>query len=544
MALYEGQMLGPYQIIGQLGQGGMATVYKAYHAKLDRYVAIKVMHPAFKDDGNFLARFEREAQIVAKLEHPHIVQVYDYAEHDGQPYLVMKFIEGRTLKRILSAAPPTLDDILNILTPIAAALTYAHKQGVLHRDIKPSNIVLDNNNVPYLTDFGLARIAQAGESTMSADMILGTPQYISPEQARGEKNLDYHTDLYSLGVILYEMVVGRVPFNADTPYAIVHDQIYTDLPLPSKLNPEVPPPVEKVLLKALAKNPADRFGSATEMIDAFRKAAAESGLKALNPERDKVAEAKLNELENSPTISVDAQSAPAERIPAPRTAGRIPPGPPTPPVPFGAGRAWDAEHSRRGGGRDRGRGNIEAEIDLGDLGRRAERQMRKGARYIEKIAESIEEAARERGPLTEEERIRMRIEKKFKERQGLLSHGVSFISVNLVLWLIWFFSSQSDLSGWLGGRAELPLPWPIFVTFFWGIGMVAHYVDYNGKYGRGANRREEEIQREIEREQARRSSLSMEKPKNDQRMRLTEDGELEAVPDDEISEAEKRKRNR
>ena len=131
MALYEGQMLGPYQIIGQFGQGGMATVYKAYHAKLDRYVAIKVMHPAFKDDGNFLARFEREAQIVAKLTHPHIVPVYDFAEHDGQPYLVMKFIEGRTLKRILSAGPPTLDQIVSILTPIASALTYAHRQGVL-----------------------------------------------------------------------------------------------------------------------------------------------------------------------------------------------------------------------------------------------------------------------------------------------------------------------------------------------------------------------------------------------------------------------------
>ena len=547
MALYEGQMLGPYQIIGQLGQGGMATVYKAYHAKLDRYVAIKVMHPAFKDDGNFLARFEREAQIVAKLEHAHIVPVYDYAEHDGQPYLVMKFIEGRTLKRILSAAPPTLDDILNILTPIAAALTYAHKQGVLHRDIKPSNIVLDKDNVPYLTDFGLARIAQAGESTMSADMILGTPQYISPEQARGEKNLDYHTDLYSLGVILYEMVVGRVPFNADTPYAIVHDQIYSDLPLPSKLNPEVPPPVEKVLLKALAKNPADRFNSATEMIDAFRKAAAESGLKSLNPERDKVAEAKLNEIENSPTISVETDAPPASagRIPAARPPG-IPPGSPNPPVPFGAGRAWDAERSRRNRDGDRGRGKIEAEFDFGDLGRRAERQMRKGARYIEKIAESIEEAARERGPLTEEQRIRLRIEKKFKERQGLISHLVSYVSVNLVLWLIWLFSSQSDLSGWLGGsRSEFPLPWPIFVTFFWGIGMVAHYADYNNKYGRGADRREEAIQREIEREQARRGNSGyMEKPKNEQRMRLTEDGELEEVPDDEISEAEKRKRNR
>jgi len=516
MALYEGQSLGPYQITGQLGQGGMATVYKAYHAKLDRYVAIKVMHPAFKDDGSFLARFEREAQIVAKLEHAHIVPVYDYAEHEGQPYLVMKFIEGRTLKRILSAGPPTLQQILDVLTPIASALTYAHQQGVLHRDIKPSNIVLDKDGVPYLTDFGLARIAQAGESTMSADMILGTPQYISPEQARGEKNLDARTDLYSLGVILYEMVVGRVPFNADTPYAIVHDQIYSDLPLPSKLNPEVPPPVEQVLLKALAKNPADRFGSATEMIAAFRKATADSGLTSLNPERDKVAEAKLNQIENAPTLSVDVN--PAERIAAPK--------PGKPPVAFGAERAW---------------GKVEAEIDFGDLGRRAERQMRKGARYIEKIAESIEEAARERGPLTEEERIRRRIEKRYKERQGLVINITAFVLVNIMLWSIWFFSSQSEfIALGEGTSAEFPFPWPIFPFLGWGIGLVAHFIEYSSKYGRGAERREEAIEREIERERAR--SGAFEKPKNDRHMRLTEDGELEEVIDDEISQAAKRKR--
>jgi serine/threonine-protein kinase len=526
MALYEGQTLGPYQIIGQLGQGGMATVYKAYHAKLDRYVAIKVMHPAFKDDGSFLTRFEREAQIVAKLEHRHIVPVYDYAEHEGQPYLVMKFIEGRTLKRILTAGPPTLEEILDILTPIASALTYAHKQGVLHRDIKPSNIVLDKDGVPYLTDFGLARIAQAGESTMSADMILGTPQYISPEQARGEKNLDSRTDLYSLGVILYEMVVGRVPFNADTPYAIVHDQIYSDLPLPSKLNPDIPPPVEKVLLKALAKKPADRYSTANEMIEAFRRAAADSGLQSLNPERDKVAEEKLNALENEPTISAELPPK-ASAIPAP--APRKPPPPPIPPVPFGAEKA--REMRRR----------VEAEIDFGDLGRKMERRMRKGARYIEKIAESIEDAAKERGPLTEEQRIRLHIEKKFKKRQELIGNVVAFVLVNAMLWAIWAFSNGIPQALTTLQPINLGFPWPIFPTLGWGIGLIAGYFEYQNKYGSGAERREEAIQREIERERAR--SGSLEKPKNDRRIRLTEDGELEEVGEDEISEAEKRKRN-
>jgi serine/threonine protein kinase len=520
MALYEGQMLGPYQIIGQLGQGGMATVYKAYHAKLDRYVAIKVMHPAFKDDGSFLARFEREAQIVAKLEHAHIVPVYDYAEHEGQPYLVMKFIEGRTLKRILSAGPPTLDQIVSILMPIANALTYAHRQGVLHRDIKPSNIVLDKNDVPYLADFGLARIAQAGESTMSADMILGTPQYISPEQARGEKNLDSRTDLYSLGVILYEMVVGRVPFNADTPYAVVHDQIYTDLPLPSKLNPDIPEAVERVLLKALAKNPTDRYSTANEMLEAFRRAAAESGLTDLNPERDKLAEENLHALDNSPTIT--GALPPAANIPAP-----VPSRSPQPPR---TGR----KEVQVGGPK------VEMQFDFSDMGRRMEQGIEKGARYIEKFAEKVEGMAKEvQIPVSEETRIRQRIEKRYKERQGLVVNFTAYVLVNIMLWSIWFFSSQSDFAA-LGSGGEFPFPWPIFPFLGWGIGLVAHSIEYYSKYGGGASRREEAIQREIEREQAR--SGYFEKSKNDRRMRLTEDGELEEVTDDEISRAAKRKR--
>jgi serine/threonine protein kinase len=277
MSLNPGQQVGPYQIIGQLGNGGMATVYKAHHPRLDRFVAIKVMHKAFTEDAGFIARFEREAQIVAKLEHPHIVPVYDFNELDGQPYLVMKFIEGQTLKRVLSDGPMPLPEIIRIMDDMAGALTYAHLHGVLHRDIKPSNIVIDGKGEPFLTDFGLARVTKAGASTLSADMILGTPQYISPEQASGQAELDPRTDIYSLGVILYEMVVGRVPFNADTPYAVVHDHIYTDLPRPSVINPAVPPQVEAVLMKALAKKAVDRYDTAIEMMTAFKQACAEAG---------------------------------------------------------------------------------------------------------------------------------------------------------------------------------------------------------------------------------------------------------------------------
>lgn len=272
MSFSAGESVGPYRIIEQLGQGGMASVFKAYHPALDRYVAIKVLHPAFKEDPNFLSRFQREARVVAKLEHPHIVPIYDFAEHQGQPYLVMKFIEGQTLKARLFERPLAKTEAVKIVLAIGQALAYAHAQGVLHRDIKPSNVLLGPDGGIFLADFGLARIAQSGASTLSKDVMLGTPQYISPEQAKGTGELDEGTDIYSLGVLLYEIVVGRVPFNADTPFSIIHDHIYTPLPPPTVINPHVPPAVEQVLMKALEKSRADRFESVDQLLQAFQAA--------------------------------------------------------------------------------------------------------------------------------------------------------------------------------------------------------------------------------------------------------------------------------
>ena len=275
MSFTIGENVGPYRIIEQLGQGGMATVFKAYHAALDRYVAIKVLHPAFKEEPNFLSRFQREARVVARLEHTNIVPIYDYAEHKGQPYLVMKFIEGQTLKARMNVKPLTKEEAVNIVDAVGGALAYAHKEGVLHRDVKPSNVLLSPDGAIYLADFGLARMAQAGASTLSKDVMLGTPQYISPEQGQGMSDLDQGTDIYSFGVLLYEMVVGRVPFNADTPFSIIHDHIYTPLPLPSAVNPNVPEEVERVLLKSLAKDRKDRFEKVEQQVFAFRTAVLE-----------------------------------------------------------------------------------------------------------------------------------------------------------------------------------------------------------------------------------------------------------------------------
>ena len=287
----EQTMIGPYEVLDQVGSGGMATVYRAYQPKLDRYVALKVMHKSMLQDASFLARFEREARIVARLEHPNIVPIYDYDEYDGQPYLVMKFIEGQTLKDLLNNKVLSLDEIRDLMGTVADALTFAHEQGVLHRDIKPSNIIIDSEGTPYLTDFGLARIAQQGESTLSADMMLGTPHYISPEQAQGSPEIDARTDVYSLGVLLYELVTGRLPFTADSPYAIVHKHIYQAPPPPSQLNSDVTPSVERVLLQALEKEPSQRPATPRQLIADFEMALTASGLHELKDDRSIHAEA-------------------------------------------------------------------------------------------------------------------------------------------------------------------------------------------------------------------------------------------------------------
>jgi serine/threonine-protein kinase len=272
MPFRPGENVGPYRIIEQLGQGGMATVFKAYHPALDRHVAIKAMHPAFLEDPQFQARFEREARVVASLDHPNIVPIYDFAQHGGQPYLVMKFVEGQTLKAVLDQRSLNRNEILHVVKAVGAALGYAHKRGVLHRDIKPSNVLLTPDGQIYLADFGLARMAEAGQSSLSGDQLLGTPHYISPEQARGERDLDQGTDIYSLGIVLYQLTVGRVPFDADTPFSIIHDHIYTPLPMPRATHPEMPEALQTVLLKALAKDREARYETVDELVRAFEAA--------------------------------------------------------------------------------------------------------------------------------------------------------------------------------------------------------------------------------------------------------------------------------
>lgn len=272
MPFIIGENVGPYRLVEKLGKGGMATVFKAYHPSLDRYVAIKALHPAFMEHPGFLDRFEREAKVVAKLEHPNIVPIYDFSEHEGRPYLVLKYVRGETLKARLEKSQLTYKESRHIFRVISSALAYAHKQGVLHRDVKPSNVLLDKAGGIYLADFGLARIAETNQTTLSGQMMMGTPHYISPEQAKGLGDLDSGTDIYSLGVMTYELLVGEVPYQADTPFSVIHDHIYTPLPLPRDLNSDINDEMQRALLKALAKKREDRFADIPEMMAAFLKA--------------------------------------------------------------------------------------------------------------------------------------------------------------------------------------------------------------------------------------------------------------------------------
>jgi tRNA A-37 threonylcarbamoyl transferase component Bud32 len=314
MALSIGDTIGAYQITEQVGRGGMATVYKAYHAALDRSVAIKVLHAALNTDSTFLARFQREARVVAKLDHPNIVPVYDYAEYEGSPYLVMKFIEGETLRAHLAFGALPVAETRRVIAAVSAALDYAHKQGILHRDVKPSNIMLACDGSLYLADFGLARIAQAGESTLSADSMLGTPAYMSPEQARGVKDLDARADIYSLGVVAYELMVGKVPFGGDTTFSVVHDHIFTPPPSPHFVNPQVSEAMEAVLLKALAKDRADRYADVAAFATAFDQAAAASdttaAAQAADATRVQPAGAELT------LLAARAENPPTQKVPA------------------------------------------------------------------------------------------------------------------------------------------------------------------------------------------------------------------------------------
>ena len=263
MALEPGSDLGQYKITERAGEGGMATVYRAYQAALSRYVAIKVLPVNLAGDADFRDRFKEEAVRVAALRHPAIPPVFDFGETDGLTYIVTEYIDGGTLSGQLGSALP-IDYTTRILEPIAGALDYAHSRGVIHRDVKPSNILMARDGKPYLSDFGLARMMTPDRELTSAGMILGTPQYMAPEQGAGEP--EAASDIYSLAVVAYHMLTGRVPFNAATPMAVIMAHQRDPLPPPRTVNPKIGPELEAALLKGLARDPRLRPDSAASFV--------------------------------------------------------------------------------------------------------------------------------------------------------------------------------------------------------------------------------------------------------------------------------------
>ncbi len=266
-----GTTINGYEIISQVGQGGMATVFLARQQSMDRNVALKFLPKQFMNDDTYLQRFEREVKIVSQLEHRNIVPVYDYGEYEGQPYIAMRYMPIGSVDDLLRSGRIPLDRILSIVEQVAPALDYAHKKDILHRDLKPSNILLDDGGGAFITDFGIARILSEQATAITTQGVVGTPSYMSPEQAQAHA-LDGRSDVYSLGVMLFEMVTGRRPFESDTPYSIAVMQVTTAPPSPKSYDNSVSSAIESVILKSLKKDPNKRYDNAGELASALRLA--------------------------------------------------------------------------------------------------------------------------------------------------------------------------------------------------------------------------------------------------------------------------------
>ena len=267
-----GKMIGRYTLLEQLGEGGMAKVYNAYDPRMDKNVAIKIILPMHQYSEVFLEQFVLEAKSLAQLSHTNIVKVLDYGEENNQPYIVMDYVGGGTLKDHMNMPIPW-EKAAAFLAPVARALEYVHGQKIVHQDVKPSNILIDNNNKAMLSDFGVVKLMEEEEAGVAATGVgIGTPDYMSPEQGTG-KETSFHSDIYALGVVFFEMVTGKKPYSADTPMAVVIKHVTESFPLPRSINSDLPVYVEQVILKAVQKEPEKRYQTMGEFAEALEQLA-------------------------------------------------------------------------------------------------------------------------------------------------------------------------------------------------------------------------------------------------------------------------------
>src|SRR6202162_423190 len=256
---------GRYELSHLVARGGMAEVYRAHDQLLDRPVALKVLFPELSVDRSFVERFRREAQAAANLSHPNIVPVFDWGEDNGTYFIVMEFVDGRALSSILRTAVPLHPDrAAEIAADVAGALSYAHRHGVVHRDVKPGNVLITEEGTIKVTDFGIARAVNTEETLTQPGAVMGTATYFSPEQAEG-LGVDSRSDIYSLGVVLFEMVTGRPPFLGESPVAVASKRVRDNPPAPRELNPQIPPTFEAIILKSMAKDPAHRYATSEDL---------------------------------------------------------------------------------------------------------------------------------------------------------------------------------------------------------------------------------------------------------------------------------------
>ena len=306
-----GQTLGQYQITALLGKGGMATVYRARQSSVNRDVAIKVIKPDLIESEEFKVRFDREAQVIAAMSHPHILKVFDYGQHGDLVYLVMELLSGGSLADLIrSAGKLSLADVARLLDQIASALDYAHRRAIVHRDLKPQNVLLDEERNAFLTDFGIAKLLSETSALTQSGMAMGTPAYMSPEQWRGQA-VDARADIYALGVMLYEMLAGKVPFAGDTPYSMMHMHIFQAPPNIRSVRSDLPSAVQGVLNKSMAKDRDSRHGTAGEVAAAFKAAlsGAPISLSAVSEAADVTAPVPVGAPLDTPTAQASVSAA-------------------------------------------------------------------------------------------------------------------------------------------------------------------------------------------------------------------------------------------
>lgn len=272
-----GRTLGSYQIVEQIGTGAMSTVYKGYHPMMERYVAIKVLHDHFALDSTFRARFLREARTIARLEHQYILPIYDFGEENGTHYLVMRYVADGTLGDLMATGSLPIERAIQLISQVGEALAHAHRQGVIHRDIKPANVLIDHGTNVFLSDFGIAKVIAETSHLTREGLSLGTPVYMAPEQVQGH-SVDARSDIYALGILLYEAVTGSIPFVAETAFLTALMHVHAPPRPPRELNSSIPEALERVILRAIAKNPDDRFQMADDMVAALHDSLAGNSL--------------------------------------------------------------------------------------------------------------------------------------------------------------------------------------------------------------------------------------------------------------------------